>query len=330
MRFVVDSVTDTRTDSVTDMKVRLGAWLVDQRSDPATITELRRIATGNSRANWFVELSDGSRYVVRVEQGGVFGTSSSEEFGFMRAAHELSCPVARVRWIEPTGAVIGQPFFVMDFLEGAATGRDDRSMSAELASDFVTRLDRLHRTEWASHLALAGSVHDVTHTVIDRWLGVYRGSTELAVPLLEEGARWLHARAAAPARVGIVHGDPGPGNFVHDGARIVAFTDWEFTHLGDPMEDWSYLVTMRGARTMDRASWLALFAEVADVEVSERDLHYWSVFNYFKGACANLTCRRAFRTTNPAPNMALIGTALHQTYVRQMARLIEEDPHGPD
>jgi hypothetical protein len=32
-----------------------------------------------------------------------------------------------------------------------------------------------------------------------------------------------------------------------------------------------------------------------------------------------------FRTVNPAPNMALIGTALHQTYVRRVAALIEED-----
>ena len=46
------------------------------------------------------------------------------------------------------------------------------------------------------------------------------------------------------------------------------------------------------------------------------------MFNFFKGACANLTCRRVFRTVNPAPNMALIGTALHQTYVRQVAGLI--------
>ena len=57
--------------------------------------------------------------------------------------------------------------------------------------------------------------------------------------------------------------------------------------------------------------------------VTDRDLQYWSVFNFFKGACANLTCRRVFRTVNPAPNMALIGTALHQTYVRQLAGVIE-------
>jgi hypothetical protein len=90
------------------------------------------------------------------------------------------------------------------------------------------------------------------------------------------------------------------------------------------MEDWVYLVTMRGASTMGGDDWLALFERIAGVAVTQRDLHYWSVFNFFKCACANLTCRRVFRTVNPAPNMALIGTALHQTYVRRVAALIEE------
>ena len=42
----------------------------------------------------------------------------------MEAAHGLGCRVARVRWLEPTGDVLGQPFFAMDYLDGAATGRN--------------------------------------------------------------------------------------------------------------------------------------------------------------------------------------------------------------
>jgi aminoglycoside phosphotransferase (APT) family kinase protein len=111
---------------------------------------------------------------------------------------------------------------------------------------------------------------------------------------------------------------------IHDGSRVLAFTDWEFAHLGDPVEDWAYLVTMRGARTMAPDAWRDLFRRVADIDVTEDLLHYWSVFNFFKGACANLTCRRVFATTNPSPNLGIIGTALHQTYVRQVAALIEQ------
>ena len=43
----------------------------------------------------------------------VFGSTSSDEFHMMGAAHALGCPVARVRWLEPSGTVLGQPFFAM-------------------------------------------------------------------------------------------------------------------------------------------------------------------------------------------------------------------------
>ena len=308
---------------------RLGDWLRERRADDAAVVEATRIATGNSRANWYVRMSDGSRYVVRIEQGGVFGTAGALEFRFMQVAHQLGCKVAPARWIEPVGDVVGDPFFVMDFVDGDATGRNDRSMSPALATDFVRRLDELHRTDWTGRLDPVDA-REATHLAIDRWYGTYREATDVAVPLLEEGAAWLHHHASEAARVGIVHGDPGAGNFIAAGDEVVAFTDWEFAHLGDPLEDWVYLVTMRGAKTMTPPEWLELFERVAGVAVSPGELHYWSVFNFFKGACANLTCRRAFVTTNPAPNMALIGTALHQTYVRRVAALVETAPDHDD
>ena len=310
------------SDPLAPMRVALEEWLSAQSGAAVVIVELRRIATGNSRAMWFVALADGRRFVARVEQGGVFGTSSADEYRFMQAALRLGCPAATVRWFEPTGDVVGRPFFVMDFIDGAATGRNDRSMSPELARDFVGRLHELHRVDWASELDSDLTPATATHREIDRWLAVARAASA-PIPLLEEGAAWLHRHAPTARSVGIVHGDPGPGNFVHDGSRVIAFTDWEFAHLGDPMEDWAYLVTMRGSRTMSGNQWLALFRDVVGVEISDADLRYWTAFNSFKGACANITCLPVFRTVNPAPNMVLIGTALHQTYVRQLAAAID-------
>ena len=170
----------------------------------------------------------------------------------MQAVGRLGFPVARVRWLEPTGTVIGQPFFVMDFIEGGvATEREDRSLAPDLAVDFVRRLDELHHLDWTGVLD-GPPPSEATHVQIERWADVYRSTSPRPVPLLEEGAAWLHAHAPPLERVALVHGDPGPGNFVHDGQRVLAFTDWEFSHLGDPTEDWSFLLSMRGARTMPR------------------------------------------------------------------------------
>jgi aminoglycoside phosphotransferase (APT) family kinase protein len=304
------------------MRDELEAWIAEQSGAKATIAELRRITTGHSRGNWFLELQDGARYVVRVEQGGVFGTGGADEFEFMRAVGRLGFLVATVRWLEPTGSVIGQPFFVMDFVSGGVSAdREDRSLAPDLATDFVHRLDELHHLEWNEVLD-GPSAADATHVQIERWADVYRSTSPLAVPLLEEGAAWLHAQAPPLERVALVHGDPGPGNFVHDGHRVLAFTDWEFAHLGDPTEDWSFLLAMRGARTMPLEDWLALIRREVGVEVDADLLRYWKAFNFFKGACANRSCLKSFAGANPAPNMALIGTVLQQTFMRQMADLM--------
>jgi aminoglycoside phosphotransferase (APT) family kinase protein len=230
--------------------------------------------------------------------------------------------VARVRWLETTGTVIGQPFFVMDFIEGGvATAREDRSLAPELAVDFVRRLDELHHLQWQGVLD-GPPPSEATHVQIERWADVSRASSPRVVPLLEEGAAWLHHHAPALERVALVHGDPGPGNFVHDGRRVLAFTDWEFSHLGDPTEDWAFLLSMRGARTMPAGEWLELIRRELAIEVSDEQMHYWRVFNFFKGACANRSCLRAFAGANPAPNMVLIGTVLQQQFMRQMADLL--------
>jgi aminoglycoside phosphotransferase (APT) family kinase protein len=304
------------------MRDELAGWIGQQLDGGADIVVLRRITTGHSRGNWLLELASGARFVVRVEQGGVFGTSGAEEFELMRAVGRLGFPVARVRWLEPTGTVIGQPFFVMDFIEGGVTtDREDRSLASDLAVDFVRRLHELHQLDWEGVLD-GPPASEATHAQIDRWAAVYRASSPTAVPLLEEGAAWLHHHAPELARVALVHGDPGPGNFVHDGHRVLAFTDWEFSHLGDPTEDWAFLLSMRGARTMAVGEWLELIRREAAIDVTDEQLHYWKVFNFFKGACANMSCLRAFAGANPAPNMALIGTALQQTFTRQMADLV--------
>jgi hypothetical protein len=75
---------------------------------------------------------------------------------------------------------------------------------------------------------------------------------------------------------------------------------------------------------MPTDDWLALMRREVGVEVDAGQLRYWRAFNFFKGACANRTCLSSFAGPNPAPNMALIGTVLQQTFMRQMADLIAD------
>ena len=307
------------------MREALAAFISAQSGTDVEITMLSRISIGHSRAMFRVDCGDGARYVLRMEQGGVFGTSSAEEFAVMRALHLAHVPVARVRWYDPTGDTLGRPFFIMDFVPGAERA-DERLLEDVTARSFVAALQRLHGLDWRAHhvpfATVAADADDATHLEIDKWAGRYRAASPHRIALLEEAAAWLHHHAPPLEHLAVVHGDAGPGNFVHDGAEVVAITDWEFAHLGDPAEDWAFCAAMRGARTMPLHAWTALF-EDAGVHLTAFQWRYWEAFNLFKGACANRTCLDLFEQGgNRAPNMAIIGTSLHQLFLRRLTDLV--------
>jgi hypothetical protein len=57
-------------------------------------------------------------------------------------------------------------------------------------------------------------------------------------PLITYGLDWLDRFVPQRlARVSLLQGDTGPVNFMFDGDRVTAVIDWEWGHLGDPMED---------------------------------------------------------------------------------------------
>jgi hypothetical protein len=61
----------------------------------------------------------------------------------------------------------------------------------------------------------------------------------------------------------LVHGDSGPGNFLHDGHHLTGVLDWELSDWGDPMDDlawWWFRETLHPVRT-DLASWYRRYAE---------------------------------------------------------------------
>ena len=302
-------------------EVRLAEYLTEQSGAPVEVRSSQRMTVGHSRAMYDVDTSAG-RFVVRVEQGGVFGTSSAAEFGLMHSLHAAGFPVANVRWLETTGDVLGQPFFVMDYID-AEQPDEERAMDATTAGAFVRALANLHSLKATAHLP-AVDPEQATHIQIEHWRNVGKSGGGPRVPLLDAAEMWLHQNVPLASRVSLVHGDPGPGNVLSTGGDVLALTDWEFAHVGDPAEDWSFCVSMRGSRTMSREAWLALFESEAGVRMTPSQWEYWEAFNLYKGACANRTCLGLFESgVNRSPNMAIIGTALHHTFLRRLVDIMK-------
>lgn len=311
--------------NIKDFVAPLSAYFSNRLGKSAQVSDIRRLAEGHSRQMLLVSVKTAGQqnpYVVRIEQDGIFGTSSAEEYRVMAALHEAKFPVAKVRWLETDRELLGEPFFVMDYVEG----NFDYPAGDQL-EEFVTTLRQLHQLDWQA----AGldfdlkpeTVAEATHLQIDRWANIYREASSLPIPLLEEAAEWLHYYAPTQGPFGIVHGDPGPGNFVHDQGRILAFTDFEFCHLGHAYEDLVFCAAMRGLRSLDTQGWIDLYRQLMDTELTEEEWRYWEVFNLFKGSCANTTSLRVFcGGANPAPNLAIVGTAIHQNFLQRLSRMI--------
>jgi len=111
--------------------------------------------------------------------------------------------------------------------------------------------------------------------------------------------------------------------FVANGG-VLAMTDWDMAHLGDPGEDWSYSLFMRDMPSTSRQLWQDLYERVAGVRMSAERWAYWDTFNAYKGACINRTCQALFETgQDRSPAMAIAGTEQYHSMLRRLLHQVE-------
>ena len=311
-----------------DERDALEAWLADRLGGPVTVTAASVMPGGHSRRMLRVDVtgSAGEReLVVRVEQHGLFGTDGTREAGVLRAVADAGVPVPGVVGVETSEAVLGQPFFVMDYVDGSS------AVTGDALPNYLRALHDVHRLDPAIAAVALGPVptspQEAIERRIDQLLAVYSDNAPLPIPLLEEAAAWLRRTLRPTGDPVLVHGDPGPGNFLHTGGDILVMTDWEFTSYGDPCEDWAYLAAIRGRKLMSRVEWQASLRRATGVTYEPETWRMWEAFNLFKGSCVNLTALRIFAGgVSASPNLLAIGTAVQLRFLRQLALAIGADP----
>jgi aminoglycoside phosphotransferase (APT) family kinase protein len=185
------------------------------------------------------------------------------QFDVIRLVAELTdVPVPRVRWLEPTGDVLGAPFFLMDFVEGVVPPDvmpytfggnwffDASPESQRLLQDSTIEvLAKLHAIP--DPTSTFGFLSDGSETALERHFAWVRSWYDFAVPdigrspLLERTFDWLQANW--PAEVAatepvLLWGDARVGNVLYSDFRPVAVLDWEMTALGPRELDVAWLI----------------------------------------------------------------------------------------
>ncbi|WP_435746766.1 phosphotransferase family protein [Nocardioides sp. SYSU DS0663] len=258
-------------------------------------------------------------YVARVapaaEDFPVFPDYAlQDQYDAMRLVGELTdVPVPAVRWLEPTGDVLGTPFFLMDRVEGLVPQDvlpynfgDNWLHDAPVADQrrlqdaTVGVLARLHAIPDAATTFGFLDPHQPGETPLERNLARTRAWYDFAVrdigrsATAERGLAWLEANlpdAAAQGDTVLCWGDSRIGNVLYRDFEPVGVLDWEMAAIGPRALDLSWMVfahlvfeSITGALELPgmphflrEEDVVATYRELTGVDVG--DLHWYHVYN---------------------------------------------------
>jgi aminoglycoside phosphotransferase (APT) family kinase protein len=236
--------TDPPGVSVPDLEGFLRQSLPGLLRGPLTVELL-----SGGRSNLTYLLGDGSgRWVLRRPPlGHVLATAHDmdREFRVLSALHPTQVPVPRPL-ISAGPEVIGAPFYVMDFTDGAVL-RDRAQLAAfggtaatTLAQRLIDVLARLHQIDPHSvGLGELGRPAGYLERQLRRWERQLAASHSRDLPELAALGERLAQGLPTSQGAGIVHGDYRLDNVVVDpgDGRVLGVLDWEMATLGDPLTD---------------------------------------------------------------------------------------------
>jgi len=186
------------------------------------------------------------------------------QFDVIRLVGEKTdVPVPPVRWLEPTGSVLGTQFFLMDYVDGRVppdvmpyTFGDNWFADAPVESqrelqdstvEVIAKLHAIPEPEKTFGFLDDGSEPNALRRNFN-WL---KSWYEFAVPdigrsaLVERSLEWLEKNwpedAAATDSV-LVWGDSRVGNVLYDGFKPAAVLDWEMATLGPREMDVAWII----------------------------------------------------------------------------------------
>ena len=190
-------------------------------------------------------------WVLRRKPPGVLLASAhaiEREFRVMAALAGSGVPVPRMHVLCEDPAVIGSPFYVMDFIEGRVFA--DPALPGLNAVERGAIYDAMNGVIAALHgvdlqstgLTDYGRPQNYLVRQIERWTRQYRATETERIDAMERLIEWLPAHRPEGDETALVHGDFRIDNLIFHPteARVLAVLDWELSTLGHPLVDLAY------------------------------------------------------------------------------------------
>jgi aminoglycoside phosphotransferase (APT) family kinase protein len=218
---------------------------------------LRGSVIAGGRSNLTYTVDDGAHHWVvrRPPLAHVLPTAHdmAREWRVIRALQATDIPVPKAVAFCDDAAVIGAPFYVMDFVNGhvvrqhlPANWPQTAGTREAMAAALVDTLLDLHAVVPEDvGLGTFGRPEGFLERQVRRWWQQWEASKTRELPAIEDLHTRLLAGVPVPSAPGIVHGDYRFDNVIYspdDPGRIAAVVDWEMSTAGDPLCDLGLLV----------------------------------------------------------------------------------------
>lgn len=257
----------------------------------------------------------GKRYVARIEPegGGLFPvqtaackTSAVLQYRIMRAVErDGSVPVPPLLPLEDDPAVLGRPFFVMEFVPGRIPADVPRYSQHGFVAEEASPAERERMVTHGVELLAALSRLDWRALGLD-WLDrSRRGEPDFSLqlslyredslrvlagrahPVLLRALDWLDAHVP-DAEPGLSWGDARLGNMIWQDYRCAAVVDWEAAALAPPEADIGWWVMFdrmsfddMGAERLPGFPTREAMVDQWEAQSGRKvagDIHYWEIF----------------------------------------------------
>jgi len=297
--------------NVDETSTALAQFMSGQTGAPAEVRDLARLPGGFSYETWRFQATWRNKTETKNEplilrkapRGGLLEPyDASKEFRVLKAIEGSAIPAPRAYWCDPTGAVLGTSFYIMEFVAGDVPLPWDNSLPAEerpeIHRQFTDALAGLHTIDWESRglsfLGVPSDTGDSAALELDRCEELLDRIKMRPHPVIREVISFLRARRPRSQRLSLVHDDYRMGNFVWREGRIMAVLDWERAFIGDPMADVAFTRMGLGGWCSIDGEMARRYTEKSGIQIDEDRVKYWMLLEGLKANLVGLTGLKAF------------------------------------
>jgi aminoglycoside phosphotransferase (APT) family kinase protein len=274
------------------------------------VTEFAPLHGGFSKKTIMLETQDSvngkQSLVIRAQQENVmlelYAGQIPDEYQIVTLAYDAGALLSKPLWVEDNKALFGCYFMVSERASGAnlgsATGASEpitepmiKSLAEEIARihnlDFKNYQQRINNSVLAPWQA-AGNIAENTRKQMQFWREKVKENHMDASTIIERGLRWLEDNIEPCSEEPVLlHGDYGLHNVLIENEQVTAILDWEVSHIGDPAEELSWLLSCT-ENAIDPDLLLKHYRAAGGKDFSEFRLRYFDVLNCLKLPLAGL------------------------------------------